>query len=295
MMNDTDRLTVGATLKKRREQLGLSLAEVARKTCIRLAFLNAIEEDRFHGFPGDAYLQGFLKAFAETLGLDARAIIAQFRQQTGIRAGESRESMPDGYDLPIMMAPRKSQPYRFLLSVAAFGALIWGLGYFAMYYGPFAGDSGRPKAPANAPPARPATGVAASEAGVKTASPATLPELPAKANPVPEALPVAEAPVSAGPPAREPTVYPLPAGGGTLRAEAIGPVEVRVRIDDLPDRDYALPKGSVLSWRIARAMELHVDAPGMLNVRLNDGVLEWSGRSELILRSPPPTVAEEGR
>ncbi|WP_432823002.1 helix-turn-helix domain-containing protein, partial [Trichloromonas sp.] len=78
-MTEIEPLTIGITLKQRREELGLSLPAIAEKTRIRANFLLDMEADRFDGFPGDAYLLGFLKLYAETLGLDAASVIDQFR------------------------------------------------------------------------------------------------------------------------------------------------------------------------------------------------------------------------
>ena len=61
----------------------------------------------------------------------------------------------------------------------------------------------------------------------------------------------------------------------------LGPVSLTVKIDDLPIRGYTLTKDTVLSWRVAKAMELHVDAPEKLQVWLDEDLLDWAGRSEL--------------
>jgi len=286
-MSDTDLLTVGATLKNRREKLGLSLEEIAERTCIRLAFLKAIEADNFEGFPGNAYLQGFLKAFAETVGLDVQEIVAQFRQQTGIRVGDSCESMPSAYDLPIMMAPRKNKPYRLIISLALFVGLI-GVVYFSIRYWPFVDRSGLLDGGAVTSPA---------PAAVVVEPVSKLPE-PAKGFAVDNGVPVPsdEAPVTENesPPAAQESAsgddasteeVSTPAAPvekiGVLRVEALGPVSLTVKIDDLPIRGYTLTKDTVLSWRVAKTMELHVDAPEKLQVWLDDDLLDWAGSSEL--------------
>lgn len=61
---------LGNQLYQIRCQQGISLAEVARKTCIRATLLKAIEQGKLDALPEAIYVQGFIKQFAEVLGLD---------------------------------------------------------------------------------------------------------------------------------------------------------------------------------------------------------------------------------
>ena len=88
-MSDSERPSVGARLRQRRKELGLTLPELETKTRVRLSFLQSLEEDRFDGFPGDAYLFGFLKSYAEALGLPAAELMAELRSRIGAESGFS--------------------------------------------------------------------------------------------------------------------------------------------------------------------------------------------------------------
>ena len=69
-----DSLSVGRVVKSAREGKNLSVDEVARATRIRKEFLVAIEEERFEALPGDVFARGFVKSYADFLGLDGKQI-----------------------------------------------------------------------------------------------------------------------------------------------------------------------------------------------------------------------------
>lgn len=72
--------TVGFRLHEGRQRTGLSLKEMAEKTCIRRTYLEALEADRFDLLPGEVYAQGFTRIYAKVVGLDAEPLLAQIRQ-----------------------------------------------------------------------------------------------------------------------------------------------------------------------------------------------------------------------
>jgi cytoskeleton protein RodZ len=61
---------IGSSLRAAREQRGLELADVERATRIRSRYLRALEEERFDLIPGLVYAKGFLRTYADHLGLD---------------------------------------------------------------------------------------------------------------------------------------------------------------------------------------------------------------------------------
>ncbi|GAB6098811.1 hypothetical protein JCM16358_06900 [Halanaerocella petrolearia] len=67
-------------LKNRRQELGLSLQQVAEDTNIKFNFLEAIEAGEFHKVGPEVYLKGFLKIYSDYLNLDAGEVIDQFER-----------------------------------------------------------------------------------------------------------------------------------------------------------------------------------------------------------------------
>jgi len=65
-------------LKKSRESKRMSVAEVSRVTRIPVATLDAIEGDRFDDLPGEVFVRGFLKSYAQAVGLAPSEILARY-------------------------------------------------------------------------------------------------------------------------------------------------------------------------------------------------------------------------
>src|SRR6266542_6028004 len=69
------------SLREARRRQGLELAEVARETLIRERYLAALEEERFELMPARAYAKGFLRVYADFLGLDAQLFVDAFNSR----------------------------------------------------------------------------------------------------------------------------------------------------------------------------------------------------------------------
>lgn len=61
----------GRDLKRVREKLGVSLEDIAEITKVRILFLRAIEEDEVEKVPSLIFLKSFLRAYIQSIGLDA--------------------------------------------------------------------------------------------------------------------------------------------------------------------------------------------------------------------------------
>jgi len=71
--------SIGDKLRLAREQHTYTLDQVARDTHVARRFLQALEDEDFSVFPGETYAMGFLRTYAEYLGLDADELIGLFR------------------------------------------------------------------------------------------------------------------------------------------------------------------------------------------------------------------------
>ncbi len=74
-------LGVGATLRNRREEKGITLEEAQENTFILKRYLEAIEEEKWNELPGEAYTIGYLRVYSSFLGLDPEPIIASFKER----------------------------------------------------------------------------------------------------------------------------------------------------------------------------------------------------------------------
>lgn len=70
---------VGALLKASRLRVGLDLREISAVLRIRHVYLEAIEDGRFGELPGPTYATGFIRAYAEHLGLDSEEVVRRYK------------------------------------------------------------------------------------------------------------------------------------------------------------------------------------------------------------------------
>ncbi len=78
-------IAIGDQLKTAREARGLSIEYIAGETNIAKRYIAAMEIEDFSVFPGDPYIVGFLRNYADYLGIDSNSIVQAFR---GIRIQE---------------------------------------------------------------------------------------------------------------------------------------------------------------------------------------------------------------
>jgi cytoskeleton protein RodZ len=179
----------GAVLRRRREALGLDLADIAAALRIKSAYVSALEAGYPDQLPGPAYATGFLRAYADHLGLDHDEVLQLFKQESAAFARRPDLSFP-------MPLGERSIPGSGVLLVAIILAIC---GYGTWYYLSTA-ETSRPPRVAEVPAALlppkqepQATGAGSSEA---VAAPSTaVPPIAAPATP-PAAAPLENAAVS---------------------------------------------------------------------------------------------------
>jgi cytoskeleton protein RodZ len=88
------RESVGAVLRNARIATGRQLPDVAAMLRIRLPYLQAIEDGRYGDLPGAAYALGFLRSYAEHLGLDPDAVARAYKDETAGRDTKQELYLP---------------------------------------------------------------------------------------------------------------------------------------------------------------------------------------------------------
>ncbi len=96
--------TPGQTLRAAREAKKLSLKQAFQATRIRLHYLEALEADDLSGLPSAAQARGFLRAYAEFLGLNAAELAPRPEFSPAPAAGEDSPPQPASH------APAESTP-----------------------------------------------------------------------------------------------------------------------------------------------------------------------------------------
>lgn len=69
---------IGYSLKAARERQGIGLPEAELATKIRAKYLRALEEEDFETLPADTYARGFLRTYADYLGLDGEIYVDEY-------------------------------------------------------------------------------------------------------------------------------------------------------------------------------------------------------------------------
>ena len=85
---------VGAELRAVREDIGATRAEFASQLRIREPYLGAIEDGRFDDLPGPVYAVGFIRSYADAVGLDGEEFVSRFKRESAARPDQTRLRFP---------------------------------------------------------------------------------------------------------------------------------------------------------------------------------------------------------
>jgi cytoskeleton protein RodZ len=82
---------IGNSLREARVRQHLELTEIELATKIRTRYLRALEEENFEALPAQTYVKGFLRTYADYLGLDGQLYVDEFNSRYGVDGEEPRE------------------------------------------------------------------------------------------------------------------------------------------------------------------------------------------------------------
>jgi cytoskeleton protein RodZ len=72
---------IGDSLREARVRRGIDFAEAELATKIRGKYLRALEDEQFELLPAQTYVKGFLRTYAEYLGLDGQLYVDEFNSR----------------------------------------------------------------------------------------------------------------------------------------------------------------------------------------------------------------------
>ncbi len=70
---------IGATLRAARMSARIDVSEIEAQTKIRAKYLRALENEEWDLLPGPTFVRSFLRTYAQALGLDAKALVEEYR------------------------------------------------------------------------------------------------------------------------------------------------------------------------------------------------------------------------
>src|SRR5438270_6112972 len=86
--------SAGAMLRQQREALGLDLDQVAATLRIKPAYLAALEAGRPEKLPGAVYAIGYMRAYADRLGLRSGEMLRRFKQESTLLTAKPDLAFP---------------------------------------------------------------------------------------------------------------------------------------------------------------------------------------------------------
>ncbi len=135
--------TIGSKLSHEREARSVSLAAVATKTYIPLRLLTAIEAGRLDLLPEPVFVQGFIRRYADTLGLDGTALSKEFAIESPVPQYEAEL-------LPLEPVEVLAEPSKRPLWLYALGGAI-GLGAVILVIASLVNHPKKDESPASKP------------------------------------------------------------------------------------------------------------------------------------------------
>jgi hypothetical protein len=119
---------IGATLRDARLRANIDIHQVEAQTKIRAKYLHALENEDWHLLPGPAYVKGFLRTYADALGLDSKLLIEEYKMR--FERPAELEMQPIVPRRPEQAQERRSLPREWAIGlvVVALLAALFALG-----------------------------------------------------------------------------------------------------------------------------------------------------------------------
>lgn len=141
-LGEGDGMRIGEVLKSTRTRQGLDIRTVEERTKIRIKYLRALESEDWQVLPNPAYAKGFLRTYASLLGLDAEAIVDEFRRQV------ESQMPPQPFGEPVLASPRQPMGEPRRLGGIGFAVLaVVGVLVVLLVIGLVGGDGGEETVP----------------------------------------------------------------------------------------------------------------------------------------------------
>ena len=288
--SDTPLETVGQDLRAARLRRGDDLATVSKALKIRKDHLEAIEEDRLEQLPGRTYAVGFVRSYADYLGLDTAQCLERFKAEIAGRTDADQQPQVTVIDEDEHR--RLPQGWKIIAGVVVL-LMIYGAYYV------LTSTSSMTSPPVAAPPGQavPKPIVAQAKPVPPPPAPATTVAAPPPSAPTDGTAPGATPPATqtTAPPPAAPTTAPAPLPQGTVYGQNNHGARVVLRVhtstrvlvqgeDGMvymnrtlqPGDSYQVPNivGVTLTTTTANAVEIDLDGQSMGFAGKDGGIAE---------------------
>jgi len=107
---------IGNSLREARLRQGVDFVEAESATKIRSKYLRALEDERFELLPAQTYIKGFLRSYAEYLGLDGQLYVDEYNSR--YVAGEEEPPIRARRNVAAARAQRRIESSVLLVALA---------------------------------------------------------------------------------------------------------------------------------------------------------------------------------
>ncbi|MDR1316477.1 MAG: helix-turn-helix domain-containing protein [Spirochaetales bacterium] len=118
--------SLGQKFKTAREARGFTTDQVARDTHIIKRYITSLEEEKFDQFPGDTYIMGFIRNYADYLGFNPDECVALYRNM---------KLLEQPIPMEALLARKSNKPLVFLIVGVLVLAGFAAGGYFLFIHG----------------------------------------------------------------------------------------------------------------------------------------------------------------
>ena len=269
----------GSKLREARERKGVSLREIANRTKISVAVLDALERNDITRLPGGIFSRAFVRAYASEVGLDPETTIqdfvAQFPHDSVVAGHSSSDPIEDNVALESDRRMASTVLWMFLVCVPLAGVVLYLSTVNRAVPTPAeiapAPDVKPPVAPASEPPSVPPV---EATAGSTPARPATTPSASESTVPAPTAMTSSSKPSAAPADAAPAATDRLVVGFSARR-----PVYVSVTADGRTVLSRLLQPGERTRIEIARELTLTAGDASALSMTLNGAEARALGKA----------------
>lgn len=123
--------TLGAYLKRLRNEKNISVAEVAARMYLQPAVIEALEQDDHKDLPGRPYVYGYLQHYAKILDAPAAQVLSMYKKDTA-------EPQEQGMEAPAYQKPDTKEPKKWSYAIIYLALFILVLLSFAFWRGKYA-------------------------------------------------------------------------------------------------------------------------------------------------------------
>jgi cytoskeletal protein RodZ len=108
---------IGKSLREARTRRGVEFAQAEQVTKIRAKYLRALEDEQFEVLPSQTYVKGFLRTYADYLGLDGQLYVDEYNSR--FIAAEDSEFRPRRSSARPQQRNRRLETNVVLIALAA--------------------------------------------------------------------------------------------------------------------------------------------------------------------------------